>query len=96
LTEKGKAQKGESPTKSPEMEFKQVVATFHNTKSKPEYKNAELYFEEKQLWGKLGHGDPDLDVNTYDGHRWNIYVDGKVVKSWKISEKGGTKQKFEI
>jgi hypothetical protein len=93
LTEKGK--KEASPTNSPEMKFKEIVATFHNTKTNPDYENAELYFE-GTLWGKLGHGDPDLNVNTYDGHRWNLYVDGKVVKSWTISEKGETEQKFEI
>jgi hypothetical protein len=90
-----KAKQEASPTNSPEMKFTQIVGTFHNTKSNPEYANAELYFEET-LWGKLGHGNPDLNVNTYDGHRWNLYVDGKVVKSWTISERDGTKQKFEI
>jgi hypothetical protein len=95
LTEKGRKEAAASPTNSPDMTFKQIVATFHNTKSNPEYENAELYFEEA-LWGKLGHGDPNVNVNTYDGHHWNLYVDGKVVKSWTISEMGGTEQKFEI
>ena len=94
MTEKGEKE-ASSPTNSPEMKFKQIVAIFHNTKSNPEYENAKLYFEET-LWGELGHGDQDMSVNTYEGHRWNIYVDGKVVKSWTISEKGGTEQKFEI
>ena len=29
-------------------------------------------------------GDPPLSVNTYEGHQWNVKVNGAVVKTWII------------
>jgi len=63
----------------------QLHAIFTNSGTDPSMKNAELYYDEAMFWGKLGHGDENLAANTYEGHRWNIKVDGKVVKTWVIS-----------
>lgn len=68
---------------------------FRNTGKDPALKEAELWYDEAQFWGKLGHGDPDLTVNTYEGHRWNVRVDGKVIKKFVI-QKEPTRQVFEI
>ena len=63
----------------------QLHATFSNTGSNPSYKSADLYFQDT-FWGHLGFNDPPLSVNTYEGHQWNIYVDGKPVKQWVINK----------
>ena len=80
---------------SPSTNFKQLVAYFTNTKVDPKMRNAELYFENK-FWGKIGFGDEPLGANTYSGHEWNIKVDGKIVKSWIISDEDGETQRFTI
>ena len=56
---------------------------------------AELFFED-QFWGKMGPDDTELAVNTYQGHVWNVKVDGKVVKTWTIKEEDGENQDFII
>jgi hypothetical protein len=58
-------------------------------------RSAKLYFQD-QFWGELGFNDPPLGINTYEGHVWNVMVDGKVVKTWQISEKRGLDQEFSI
>lgn len=70
--------------------FVKKTAIFANTGTNPAYEKAELYYED-QFWSKLGHGDGEVSVNTYDGHVWNVKVDGKVVKTWTI---GGVKKEF--
>eukprot|EP00980_Cylindrotheca_fusiformis_P000596 scaffold154_cov129-Cylindrotheca_fusiformis.AAC.13 len=72
---------------------KQLQATFTNTGKDPAMENAELFFE-AMFWGKLGHGDPDLRSNTYEGHRWNVRVNGQVVKNLVIGKE--PIQVFEI
>ena len=84
---------GQSSTQEPE--FKQVVATFRNTGKDPTMAGAELRYTD-QHWGNLGHGDPPMSANTYQGHVWNIYVNGQVVKSFTIEEKNGLRQQFDI
>lgn len=86
---------GDGPVTAPAITYKQIVATFKNTGQDPAMANAELFFEEK-FWGKFGHNDPSLQVNTYQGHLWNVKVNGEVVKSWSIFEVDGEKQLFEI
>ena len=49
-------------------------------------KNAKLYFQDT-LWGKLGFGNPILNVNTYEGHQWNVKVDEKTVKKIVINKR---------
>lgn len=49
---------------------------------------------EAMFWGKLGHGDPPLYTNTYEGHKWNIRVDGEIVREFVIG--GDKRQRFEI
>jgi hypothetical protein len=65
---------------------RQLHATFENTGKDPALKEAELWFDEAMFWGKLGHGDKPLKANTYAGHRWNLRVDGEIVKQWAIGE----------
>ena len=71
----------------------QLHATFINDGVNPFFENAELYFQET-FWGKFGFGDPALGVNTYEGHEWNVYVDGKPVKQWIINSE--PKQVFKV
>jgi hypothetical protein len=73
---------------------KQLHATFANTGNDPAMKDAVLYYDEAQFWGKMGHDDPPLRANTYEGHRWNVRVDDKVVKSWIIGPE--EKQQFTV
>eukprot|EP00339_Tiarina_fusa_P000988 CAMPEP_0117043808 /NCGR_PEP_ID=MMETSP0472-20121206/30420_1 /TAXON_ID=693140 ORGANISM="Tiarina fusus, Strain LIS" /NCGR_SAMPLE_ID=MMETSP0472 /ASSEMBLY_ACC=CAM_ASM_000603 /LENGTH=555 /DNA_ID=CAMNT_0004755411 /DNA_START=79 /DNA_END=1744 /DNA_ORIENTATION=- len=61
---------------------RQLTVTFKNLRTDPTLKKAELWFDEAMFWGKLGHGDPPHRVNTYTGHRWNLRVDGEIVKEW--------------
>lgn len=71
--------------KEEESPYKQLHATFTNSGENLEFKDAELYFQET-FWGKLGHNDPALAVNTYEGHEWNVMVKGEKKKTWIISK----------
>jgi hypothetical protein len=64
----------------------QLTANFINSGKDPAFQVAELWYDEGLYWGPMGHGDPPLQFNTYQGHRWNIRVDGKVVKKFVIGE----------
>jgi len=66
------------------------TALFVNTNENPDFQNAELYYED-QFWAKLGHGDPEAFVNTFDGHVWHLKVNGAIVKTWTI---GGSEKEF--
>ena len=63
----------------------QKKASFTNSQKDERMKNAQLYFEDT-FWGKLGFGDPSLNVNTYKGHRWNVKVEDEVVKTIVIND----------
>lgn len=71
----------------------QKQASFSNTQTDEAMRNAQLYFQDT-FWGKMGFGDPVLNVNTYKGHQWNVKVDEKTVKTFIIDEK--QKQSFTI
>ena len=71
-----------------------ISATFRNTGKNPAMEKVELYYDEGLLWGELGHGDPPLRANTFEGHRWNVRVDGKIVQNWVIGK--DPNQAFEI
>ena len=64
----------------------QIHASFQNSGRDESMKNAELYYDEAMFWGKLTPGELALTANTYEGHRWNVKVDGNVVKSWVIGD----------
>jgi hypothetical protein len=81
---------------SPSVGLRKVTANFQNTGRNPRMKEATLYYGQDHFWGKLGHGDPSLGANTFDGHVWNVMVDGKVLKSWTITEKDGATPHFTI
>lgn len=72
-----------------------ISGSFVNSGKDPAFDKAELFYEDT-FWGKLGSGDPALNVNTYEGHVWNVKVDGKVVKTWVIKAKNGSKQTMEV
>jgi hypothetical protein len=95
IKEKFRKEKEKQTLGSPTMEFKKLKANFENAGTDEQMRSATLYFED-QFWGELGFNDPPLGVNTYEGHVWNVMVDGKVVKTWQISEKRGLKQEFSI
>mmetsp|Transcript_24195 Transcript_24195/g.67434 ORF Transcript_24195/g.67434 Transcript_24195/m.67434 type:complete len:271 (+) Transcript_24195:216-1028(+) len=71
-----------------------ISAVFRNSGKDPRFKVAELYYE-SQRWGKLGFGDESLRVNTFEGHRWNARVDGKIVKHFVIAG-SPQQQTFEV
>merc|ERR1712176_669777 len=72
-----------------------ISATFKNTGSDPSMDKAELFYED-MFWGKFGKGDPKLSVNTYEGHVWNVKINGKTVKTWVIRERDGQTQNMKI
>jgi hypothetical protein len=63
---------------------KQLKATIVKSGTDPSMKDAVLYYDEAMFWGKMGHDDPPLRANTYEGHRWNVRVNEQVVKSWVV------------
>jgi hypothetical protein len=63
-----------------------ISATFSNTGKNPAMKQVDLYYDEGLLWGELGHGSPPLRANTFEGHRWNVRVDGEIVQNWVIGK----------
>ena len=63
---------------------KQSKAIFKNSGTDPTFKEAELYWDKAKFWGKLGHGDPPLTANTFEGHKWDVKVNGEFVKTWVI------------
>jgi hypothetical protein len=63
---------------------KQKKATFRNSGENPKFKDAELFWDSKQSWGKLGHGDAERVAYTYEGHKWTLMVDGEFVRTWII------------
>jgi hypothetical protein len=77
---------------APTPQYVQIEATFTNLGN--EYAEAELYYNEDTFWAKLGK-DP-VRVNTYQTHKWDVKVDGKIVKSWTISEEDGEAQTFTL
>ena len=77
-------EKNRAAGKAPE--DNQKKASFTNTQADGKMKNAKLYFQDT-FWGKLGVGDPALNVNTYEGHQWNVKVDEKTVKTFVIDKR---------
>jgi hypothetical protein len=61
--------------------YAQIKAVFRNTGKDPKFAQAKLYFQET-YWGEFSHEDPPLNVNTFEGHEWNIkrISDGKLLK----------------
>jgi hypothetical protein len=74
-------------------EMAQIKASFSNSQTDETMKNAELYFQDT-FWGKLGFGDPPLNVNTFKSHQWNVKVGENVVKTFIIDE--SPTQKYTI
>lgn len=62
----------------------QLSAVFVNSGKDPAMAKAELYYE-SQKWGPL-RPDKPLRSNTYEGHRWNVRVDDKIVKTFVIGK----------
>ena len=68
-------------------------AEFKNSGEDPTLAEADLYYQD-QFWGSLKPGDPVIAVNTFEGHVWNAKIKGEIVKTWLISRKDGSTQKF--
>jgi len=85
-------EKNRAANKSPEHDV-QKHATFYNTKSDESMRNAQLFFQDT-FWGLYGFDDPPLGVNTFEGHKWYVRVDGEVVKSFIIGKEKN--QEFNI
>lgn len=64
----------------------QKKASFANSQTDETMRNAQLFFQDT-FWGKMGYGDPTLNVNTYKGHQWNVKVDEKTVKTFVIDDR---------
>ena len=64
----------------------QKKASFTNTKENESMRNAELFFQDT-FWGKLGYDAEPLNVNTYEGHQWNVKVDGDTVETFVIDKR---------
>lgn len=86
----GKSGKVTADTANPK-----VSGTFVNSGRDSRMDKAELFYEDT-FWAKFGKDDPSLSVNTYEGHVWNVKVDGKIVKTWIIKAKDGPVQKLKI
>lgn len=70
-------------TGTPKKDDGKKLGIFRNLGTNEAFKNAELYYQD-QFWDKLGPDRGDVRVNTYNGHVWNLRVDGEVVKTWTI------------
>jgi hypothetical protein len=60
-----------------------VRAVFRNTGTNDEFRSAVLYYG-NQKFQNLGFDDAPLPVDTYQGHRWHIRVNGQIRKSFVI------------
>lgn len=62
----------------------------------PAFKDVDIYFED-QFWADFTHGSPEVAVNTFDGHTWNIKQksDKKVLLTWIIGQ-GERKYKYTV
>lgn len=61
------------------------LARFVNTGKNSAYAKAELYIGD-EFWNKLGHRDPPVSVNTFEGHIWKLKVNGITLISWQIGK----------
>ena len=74
----------------------QIQATFKNTGKDPAFAKAKIYFQDTE-WGSFSHGDLPHNVNTFEGHEWNIkrIPDGKLLKQIIIPS-GKKKLYYEV
>lgn len=79
--------------KQSEEEYSQKKGSFTNTQTDETMRDAELYFQDT-FWSKLGFADPQSNVNTFEGHQWNVKVGDKIVKTFVIDKT--PVQKFTI
>jgi len=90
-----KVENGKKPPSAPN----KVTATFRNDGSDPALENAELFFRSggaDTFWGKLGHFDPAININTYPTHEWVLKVNGEEIKSWTIESPDPPDQEFVV
>ena len=66
-------------------EDNQKKASFANTNTDDQMKDAKLYFQDT-FWADLGWGKPVSNVNTFEGHQWNVKVGEKTVKTFIITK----------
>ena len=70
-----------------------VQGVFKNVNHLPEYNDAELFYGD-QYWGSLGKDSSAIAMNTFYGHKWDVHVGEKIVKSWEVGY--GAHQTFEL
>lgn len=70
--------------------------TFENTGKDPAYAEADMYYIDT-FWAEFSHGSPQIAVNTFDGHEWNVRrkSDGKTLVTWVIG-RGERKYHYEV
>ena len=80
--------------RAPRPVHNQLWAEFRNSGTNPGMIEAELYYNDDDFFGKLGPKEKPIQVNTYEGHKWNIKVNGKVQKTFEITSEA--RQFFEV
>lgn len=83
-----------APRKFEEKRPAEVQAVFRNSGEDHELQNAELFYNGEVFFGKLGHGDNPIFVNSFEGHQWHIKVKGVVKRTFTIGN--ADKQTFEV
>jgi len=70
-----------------------VTAIFRNVNRLPEFDEAELYFGE-DFWGSLGKDSEQVNINSFYGHKWEVYVGEELVKTFDVGY--GTPKYFDL
>jgi len=63
----------------------QQKAIFRNSGVNQIFERAQLYYQDT-FWGNLGFNDPPLSVNTSEGHKWYVKVNGEIKRKWVIDK----------
>jgi hypothetical protein len=91
----GAPQKRDETAEEMAKRLKQIVAIFRNSGKDSRFnENTKVYYDEDGFFGTLGPNDTPIRVNTYEGHIWNIKVDGKTLQSFVVGAYTDTEQNF--
>jgi len=71
---------------------------FQNTGKDSNFLSADtkLYYQgpEDVFFGNLGPNDPPIGVNTFEGHKWIVKVNGEILRTFVITNE--ERQKYEV